>query len=81
MGTVDAFQGKEFDVVLLSVVRSNQETEQSKRVGFLANDNRLCVAFSRAKRLLIAVGDSKTVAFDGEKEYVRALHEMYKKCQ
>ncbi len=81
VGTVDAFQGKEFDVVLLSVVRSNQEKEQSKRVGFLANENRLCVAFSRAKRLLIAVGDSKTVAFDGEKEYVKALHEMYKKCQ
>lgn len=81
VGTVDAFQGKEFDVVLLSIVRSNKEEELRKRVGFLDNDNRLCVAFSRAKRLLIAVGDSNTVAFDGEKEYVRALYEMYKKCQ
>ena len=81
VGTVDAFQGKEFDVVLLSVVRSNQEEELKKRVGFLNNDNRLCVAFSRAKRLLVAVGDSNTVAFDGEKEYVKALYEMYKKCQ
>lgn len=81
VGTVDAFQGKEFDVVLLSVVRSNNEEEPHRRVGFLDNDNRLCVAFSRAKRLLIAIGDSKTVAFDGEKEYVKALHEMYKKCQ
>lgn len=81
VGTVDAFQGKEFDVVLLSVVRSNAEEESNQRVGFLDNDNRLCVAFSRAKRLLVAVGDSKTVAFDGEKEYVKALHEMYKKCQ
>lgn len=81
VGTVDAFQGKEFDVVLLSVVRSNNEEEPKRRVGFLDNDNRLCVAFSRAKRLLVAVGDSKTVAFDGEKEYVKALNEMYKKCQ
>ena len=81
VGTVDAFQGKEFDVVLLSVVRSNDETELQKRVGFLDDDKRLCVAFSRAKRLLIAVGDSKTVAFDGEREYVKALHEMYKMCQ
>lgn len=78
VGTVDAFQGKEFDVVLLSVVRSNREKDLRKRVGFLDNNNRLCVAFSRAKRLLVAVGDSKTVAYDGEKEYVRALHEMYK---
>lgn len=81
VGTVDAFQGKEFDVVLLSIVRSNQEKEPRRRVGFLDNDNRLCVAFSRAKRLLVAVGDAKTVAFDGETEYVKALHEMYKKCQ
>ena len=50
-----------------------------KRVGFLDNDNRLCVAFSRAKRLLIAVGDSQTVAYDGKKEYVKALYEMYKR--
>ena len=81
VGTVDAFQGKEFDIVLLSVVRSNNEEELHRRVGFLDNDNRLCVAFSRAKRLLVAVGDSKTVAFDGKKEYVKALYEMFKKCQ
>ena len=81
VGTVDAFQGKEFDIVLLSVVRSNNEDEPKRRVGFLDNDNRLCVAFSRAKRLIVAVGDSKTVAFDGEKEYVKALNVMYKKCQ
>ncbi len=79
VGTVDAFQGKEFDVVLLSVVRSNREKDIKNRVGFLNNDNRLCVAFSRAKRLLIAVGDSETVASDGEHDYVKPLLEMYKK--
>ena len=80
VGTVDSFQGKEFDIVLLSIVRSNNEEEPRRRVGFLDNDNRLCVAFSRAKRLLIAVGDAKTVAQDGDIEYVRALNEMYIKC-
>ncbi|WP_029232547.1 DEAD/DEAH box helicase [Butyrivibrio sp. VCB2006] len=79
VGTVDAFQGKEFDVVLLSVVRANREKDMKNRVGFLNNNNRLCVAFSRAKRLLIAVGDSETVAFDEEHEYVKPLLEMYKK--
>lgn len=81
VGTVDAFQGKEFDVVLLSIVRSNRESEMRKRVGFLDHANRLCVAFSRAKRLLVAVGDSSTVARDDEREYVKALYEMLWKCQ
>lgn len=81
VGTVDAFQGKEFDFVLLSTVRSNDEKENRQRVGFLNNENRLCVAFSRARKLLITVGDSKTVANDGTTEYIPALNELVKKCK
>ena len=63
IGTVDAFQGKEFDVVLLSVVRSNRlpdrtERDKRRRYGHLMSPNRLCVAMSRQKRLLIVFGDS-----------------------
>jgi len=68
VGTVDAFQGKEFDVVFLSVVRSNDfqasennEIAQRRKYGFLTLENRLCVAMSRQKKLLIAVGDSEMV--------------------
>ena len=81
VGTVDAFQGKEFDVVILSAVRSNTETEMNKRVGFLNNNNRLCVAFSRAKRLLITVGDSKTVAHDGSNVIIEPLNELLKRSK
>ena len=61
-GTVDAFQGMEFDVVFLSMVRSNTHSEASekdrrKRFGHLMSPNRLCVAMSRQKRLLIVAGD------------------------
>lgn len=77
VGTVDAFQGKEFDIVILSAVRSNKETEMNRRVGFLNNNNRLCVAFSRAKRLLITVGDSTTVANDGKATFIEPLNELY----
>lgn len=62
IGTVDAFQGKEYAYVILSCVRSNDETEEEKSVGFLVKPNRLCVAFSRAKRQLIACGDSETLS-------------------
>lgn len=63
IGTVDAFQGKEFDYVLLSCVRSNKPRNEGElpRVGFLEKPNRLCVAFSRAIRQLITYGDADTL--------------------
>ena len=62
VGTVDAFQGKEFDVVLLSLTRSNSvevtdEASRRRKYGFLLLENRLCVAMSRQHRLLIVIGD------------------------
>lgn len=62
IGTVDAFQGKEFDYVLLSCVRSNASSEGKKPVvGFLEKPNRLCVAFSRSIRQLAVYGDAETL--------------------
>lgn len=61
-GTVDSFQGKEFDIVLISCVRSNGYDNSREAVGFLSNmPNRINVALSRAKRLLVLVGDSETL--------------------
>ncbi|MBD2180357.1 AAA family ATPase [Planktothrix sp. FACHB-1355] len=62
VGTVDAFQGREYDVVYLSTVRSNQNESVEQRLGFTALPNRLCVAFSRARCVLIGVGDAACVA-------------------
>ena len=63
IGTVDAFQGKEFDYVMLSCVRSNlpKNGEEKPNVGFLEKPNRLCVAFSRAIKQLIVYGDMGTL--------------------
>ena len=62
IGTVDAFQGMEFDVVFLSITRSNDlraTTDQDlrRKYGHLMLENRLCVAMSRQQRVLVAVGD------------------------
>ena len=43
--TVDNFQGEENDIIILSLVRSNDHGN----IGFVASDNRICVALSRAK--------------------------------
>lgn len=62
VGTVDAFQGKEFDYVMLSCVRSNMpKGGDPPKVGFLEKPNRLCVAFSRAIRQLITYGDAEAL--------------------
>lgn len=80
-GTVDAFQGKEFDVVILSTVRSNSYLNHRKRVGFLDNPNRLCVAFSRAKRLLIVIGDAETVAGSATHPVISSFESFCELCQ
>lgn len=51
--TVDSFQGREADIAIYSITRSNQEN----RLGFLGDERRLNVALSRAKELLVLVGD------------------------
>jgi hypothetical protein len=50
---IDNFQGEENDIVLLSLVRSNEH----KKIGFLKEENRICVALSRAKIGFYAIGD------------------------
>lgn len=116
VGSVDAFQGMEFDVIFLSIVRShsrepkydeellgmdvsdmNEENDFYKKwseykdeigiknYGFLTSENRLCVALSRQKRLLIAVGDS-SIFHDGKwgrlaEKCVPAIKNFYELCK
>ena len=81
IGSVDSFQGKEFDIVILSIVRSNRigrtDDNYKKIFGFLTLENRLNVAFSRSQKLLIVVGDGEMFSDDFAKTYVEGLHEFY----
>jgi predicted DNA helicase len=56
--SVDGFQGREKEAVVLSLVRSNTQNE----IGFLADVRRTNVALTRARRKLIVVGDSATLS-------------------
>jgi len=58
--TIDSFQGQERDVVVISLVRSNERGE----IGFLQDYRRMNVAMTRAKKCLIMIGDSATLAND-----------------
>jgi ATP-dependent RNA/DNA helicase IGHMBP2 len=57
INTVDAFQGQERDVIVISFVRSNNNGE----VGFLNDIRRTNVAMTRAKKKLLMIGDSATL--------------------
>lgn len=95
VGSVDAFQGKEFDVVLLSCVRSFQpnrsvraaaseggerELQLNRQFGFLRLPNRMNVAMSRQRQMLICVGDAALASNPDAQEAVPALAAFYQLC-
>ncbi|CAN5462194.1 AAA domain-containing protein [soil metagenome] len=57
IGSIDGFQGREQEAVIISLVRSNPDGE----IGFLADTRRMNVALTRARRKLIVIGDSATI--------------------
>ncbi len=77
IGTVDSFQGKEFDVVFLSSVR----THYTESFGFLKDSPRLCVALSRQKRALIVAGDREKFETPEAKDKVSGLFEFLQLCK
>ncbi len=81
IGSVDSFQGKEFDIVILSTVRSNNtmriDENNLKVFGFLTLENRLNVAFSRAQKMIITVGDSEMFSDEFAETYVKGIHDFY----
>jgi len=57
MGTIDSYQGRQADIVILSLVRSNA----NGLLGFLRNVRRLNVAMSRCMKKLVVISDSATI--------------------
>ena len=57
INTVDGFQGQERDVILISLVRANEDGQ----IGFLSDLRRMNVAITRARMKLIILGDASTL--------------------
>ncbi len=85
VGSVDAFQGMEFDIVLLSIVRTFNDYDMShlpprSLLGFLMVENRLCVSMSRQKKFLGIVGDARLALSEACKKYVPSLFDFFRMC-
>lgn len=89
INTVDRFQGMERNIVIISTVRSNKQfiEEKGKKIiidnknypfalGFARELQRINVGFSRAKRLLIVIGNEKH--FSHKPEYEQAIQKMHR---
>ena len=74
VNTVDGFQGQERDVILISLVRSNDEGQ----IGFLKDLRRMNVAMTRARMKLIILGNKDTMTkhpfYKKLWEYVKAIN-------
>ena len=73
VNTVDGFQGQERDIIVISLVRSNDEGQ----IGFLRDLRRMNVAITRARMKLIILGDAQTMTrhpfYRKLYEYIEAL--------
>lgn len=92
IGTVDSFQGMEFDVVFLSMVRSQPQNsrflqeggfsakQQQQVFGHLMSKSRLCVSVTRQKKVLVLVGDSQLAQSSIAEQAVPELQAFYELC-
>ena len=76
IAVVDNYQGEENDIILLSLVRSNE----AGNIGYLRLHNRICVALSRARHGLFVVGNFKELSASS-KSWKNILHHLEKKQQ
>ncbi|MES2566974.1 MAG: AAA domain-containing protein [Bacteroidota bacterium] len=70
--TIDGFQGEERDIIYISLVRSNPESE----IGFLSDIRRMNVALTRAKKKLVVIMDTATI---GNHPFYKAFIEYCEK--
>lgn len=86
INTVDRFQGMERNIIIISTVRSNRQKLSEDKViknekypyalGFARECPRVNVGFSRAKRLLVVIGNEKH--FANKPEYAEAIQKMHR---
>jgi superfamily I DNA and/or RNA helicase len=87
ISTVDNYQGKEQDIIILNMVANNKSGRPGE---FLQKFNRINVAISRSRTMLIMVGSSSFYnsisinvpkMVDGNDNFINAYYQIYEQCQ
>ncbi len=74
---IDAYQGKQADVVIISLVRNNTKSNLKGALGFLVEEPRLNVLFSRVKKRMIIIGCSKQFTRLKANQDCSAINEVF----
>lgn len=84
VGTVDAFQGREFDIVYLSLAYTTNDIRSEKypysRLAWDNSNSLLCVALSRQKKMLIVVGDMKIYKDPLCRSKIPCIYDLANRC-
>ena len=82
VNTVDGFQGQEKDIIILSTVRASadpgdQAKDRDRLLGFVVDERRMNVSITRARFVLIVIGNSLTLSVDENWEkYISYAHSL-----
>jgi len=75
--TVDSYQGKQADIVIISLVRNNKRKDIKGALGFLIEEERLNVMFSRVRKRMIIIGCSAQFLQFKDAEECKAINQVF----
>ncbi len=75
--TVDSYQGKQADIVIISLVRNNKKKDIKGALGFLIEEERLNVMFSRVRKRMVIIGCSAQFLQFKDTEECQAINKVF----
>jgi superfamily I DNA and/or RNA helicase len=75
--TVDSYQGRQADIILISLVRNNDFSNITSSLGFLTLPERLNVMFSRVKKRMIIIGCSSFITKFSDNDECREINKIF----
>ena len=79
--TIDSYQGRQSDIVIISFVRNNNNSNVRSALGFLTETERLNVMLSRVKKRMVIVGNSSNFKRFSNSSECKTILDVYNFCK